>query len=358
MLIEQEYKVDKQHRRAFRDVCTAPVRHIPLPFLAAGCLYKAYSAYTANTAEYSVIALFWCVVVLIPCVFAIVDLIRIAIAAAADRVWRYTFGERTAVQHWADGKTAAFPYRTVRILRENESFLRIVSRKNTAVIRKDELSAETLDGLTAAIAAECPKAKRKSAKHRNLLCTVVTVLTTAVVLAYSVVCLIPIADGYAFAGKPYDAAVACYTEAHSISQVGCWTSSAYHSSDRKSWLLYVGNSEHRMCPTDVYYVSFYDREWHAREVTEADVPLEFRTDTALVRVIKINECCLLEVRCAEDTDCRTEALLPQRAWGTEKCNNGEYDKIRTRQCPEGIQTDSVLYLDGEAYPIGQMLAGN
>lgn len=350
MNIEQKFTVNKEYRGAFHDICSVLIRYLLLPICTVICLYMSYVSKSA------VISSLCCIFAWVPCFLAIMDRIHVAKAGSKKCLWHYEYSEQNVAQYGKDGKRIAVPYRSITNIYENDSFLKIATRSFAAVIKKDELSPEALNEVKAAISAECPGVKRRTVhRGRSLFCTILTAVTTAVVLAYSIVCVLTIADGFAYAPWASDSAVTCYTEAHSISRVGCWTSSAYISTDGRSQLLYVGNSEHRACPTDVYYVSFYDREWHAREVTEADVSLEFQTDTALVRVIQIDKCCLLEVRCAEDTDCRTEALYPQRAWGTQECNNGAFGKIRTRQCPDGIQVDSVLYLDSEAYPIGEML---
>lgn len=353
MKIEQKFTVDKEHRCAFHDVCTVLFRYLLLPVCTAFCLYMSYISKSA------VISLVCCIIALGPCVLAIVDRIHVAKAGSKKCVWHYEYNEQAVTQHGKDGKRIAVPYRSITNMYENESFLKIATKSYAAVLKKDELSPGALNEAKAAIAAECPGVKRRTVhRGRSLFCTILTAVTTAVVLAYSIVCALTIADGFAYAPRASDAAVAHYTEAHSISRVGCWASSAYISSDGRNQLLYVGNYDHKMCPTDVYYVSYYDREWHAREVTGIDVPLEFQTDTALVRVIQIDECCLLEVRCADDMNCRTEALYPQQAWIFLECNNRAFEKIKTRQCPDGIQADSVLYLGDDAYPIGELLSGD
>lgn len=351
MKIEQKYTVDREHRRAFHDICTVLIRYLLLPICTAICLYMSYSSKSAFISPICFIF------ALVQCVLAIIDRIHVAKAGSEKCVWHYEYNERAVTQHGKDGKRIAVPYRSITNMYENDGFLKIATNSFAAVLKKDELSPETLNEVKTAIGAECPGAKQRTVhRGRSLVCTIITAITTMAVLTYSVVCLLTILDGFAYAPRASDAAVAHYTEAHSISRVGCWASGAYISSDGRNQLLYVGNYDHKMCPTDVYYVSYYDREWHAREVTGADIPLEFRTDTALVRVIQIDECCLLEVRCADSMSCRTEALYPQRAWGTEECNNGEFDKIRTLLCPEGIRADSILYLDDEVYPIGEMLS--
>lgn len=350
MPIEQEYKVDKKHRRAFRDVCTSLFRILIL------LTSSAVGLFMAHIAESEVISLACCIVALIPCVFAIVDQILIAKAATEKYVWRIAFNERNAVHYRQDGKSVVFPYRTVTAIHENESFLKITSKSYAAVLKKDELPPDMQDEVTAAIAAECPSVKRRTVHGRTLICAIITAVMTTAVLAYSAVCLIPIMDGFAFAPPADEAVVACYTETYSISRVGCWSSPVYESDDGRSQLLYVGNYDHEECPPEVYYVSFSDGEWHVREVTQSDVPLEFRTDTARVRVIQIDECCLLEIRCNEELGHRTENLVPYHWWNKKKSFDGEYHIILMRYCPDGIQKNSVLYLDDEAFFIGEMLS--
>ncbi len=350
MPIEQEFRIDKKHRRAFRDICTSLLFYI----ITLGS--SVFGLFMAYVAEHPIISLGCCLASLAPCIFAIVDLIRIARIGMKKSVFRYSFNETEAVRYTQDGKKTVFPYLTMTVVQESESFLKLASKKYAAILKKDELTPETLNEACAAIKAANPKIRWQNVRGRNLTCTILTAIITAAVLVYSMFCVLPIADGFASAPPPDVAAVKHYTETYSIGTEGCWSSQKYESKDGREALLYVGNDLHADCPTELYYLSFSNRDWHIRGLSASEILLEFQTDTARVRVIQIDTYTLLEVRCAEDLECRTEALYPQRWWVIQDCKDGVFDKIKTRECPNGIQEDSVLYLGDEAYPIGEMLA--
>lgn len=352
MFVEQKYKVDKTQRRAFRDVCTPMLRILVL------LLSALFSVYMAYCAESAIVSLACCILALCACVYAIVIQIRIAKAATERKLWRFSFTDRNAIQQKPDGRTIAIPYKTLRVMLENKHFFLVMSKSNAAVLKKDELPAETLNELVSAIKAERPGVKRKTVRFRSLLCSILMVITTALAAAYTVVCLIPIVNGFAFAPRASDVAVTHFTEVHSISRVGCRTHSAYISEDEKTQMLYVNNTEYKTYPPELYYISFSDRDWQVREVTLADVRLEFRTDNARVRVIQIEDCCVLEIRCDGVLQPKTENLTPNRWWHNFEVYDGEYRMIMLRNCPDGIQKEAELYLDNELYPIGEMLLGD
>lgn len=350
MFVEQEYKVEKKQRRAFCDVCTSAFRIIVLLISALFALFMAYYAKSA------VVSLACCIVALIPCVHTIIDQFRTAKLGTKRNVWHFSLTDQNAVRHMADGRTIAFPYKTLRVMQENESFFMVASKTNAVVLKKNELSAETLNELVSAIKAENPRVRRKTVRYRSLLCAVLTAVTAGLALAYTVVCLSPIVNGFAFAPRASDVAVAHFTEVHSISQVGCRTLSAYISEDEKAQMLYVYNTEYETYSPELYYISFSNRDWQVREVTSADVRLEFRTDTVRVRVIHIEDCCVLEIRGDVGLQPRTENLTPNRWWHNLEVYDGEYQMIMSRSCPDGIQKDAILYLGDEAYPVGKMLS--
>lgn len=152
------------------------------------------------------------------------------------------------------------------------------------------------------------------------------------------------------------AAFALYAQTYSISEEGSAATLAYKSDDGNVQLLYTHNENYEEYPQALYYVSLTDGEWHAREIASSDVALEFRAGSVLVRLIQIGDCCLLEFHYNGSFTYGMKNLHTDNE-ARSRWYDGEFEMTVSEQCPDGIPKDAVLEIDGETYPIGQMLAG-
>lgn len=349
MHITQKYTVDNLHLRAFRDVGTSLA---PFVFLL---IHTAIWFLIEHFSFSPVSPLFYWIVFSIPCLVILFYQIRIYLIGRKNTTFCYDFYEDKALCVFKEESKLALPYLAISNIRENKEFLRIRSSRVTAILKKDELPHDKAEALITSMTESCPGVKRKWVRGRSLICSIITVVVITAVLLNCLGWLPPILDDFVIAKNAEDAALFHYARVHNVDIHGSYTMLGYRSEDGGTAITYVSNYKHDSCPTECYYLSASWNFWSIRDLTPSQLPVDFRTDTASVRVIQIEMTNILEVRCKRTTNCTVTAFLPIPSTSIP-CNEGEYEVIRIWSFPDGIPSNTLLCIGDESFPISEMLS--
>lgn len=348
MRITQEYHIEKNKRRAFRDVCTDPNIFVYALIIGAvmfylGCRYAS-----------PVVSAVWFAIALIPCILAIRYQVVLIKAAKEKQSLRYEFFEDKAVRYGADGTKTTFPYQLIKTIRENNDYLRIATDSCAAILKKDEVSEEELAILKNALAKSCPKVKQKKAQGRSGFFEMITALVLVASIVGIAINLLPILDGFAFAPSCFQCASSFYAEKHHIETDGNSASIDYKSEDQRTVYLHMSNYNHKECPTESYCVTFRGGAWEVRELLPSEILWEYQTDTASFRVLKFDKTYLLEFGCSEEAVPEVHSSVFRQNFTGVDCVGMAYEKIWIVTYTDGIPRDLVLRIDTEDYPVGEM----
>lgn len=359
--IKQEFRIDRKHLLAYFDVNTSfrplvfVVLHSLLWFLLEHFTFGREGLFSPWVVR---------IVLLIPCAYLILRQVRVILSAR--RTLRFVFFEDKAIGYSAKGKTAYSSYRAVKRIRENETFLRIVSRHSSATLKKDDLSPEELEAVTAAIASGAPKGARKAKKGSGLLCASMSALVIAAVLLNCFGWLPSAMDRFAFSFDAGEAAFFRYSRTFRTENADAHYMYSYGADGDALVIIAHKNGGDtpperyhvtRMCKLwDVWSFPIERGLWTICDATQEQIPLAFEAGNASVCVIAFDSFRVIEVSHLETKQCRIEAQhTPPKA--TVKQYDGKHDLTHWSYNGEEIPQDLILFIDDEAYPIGEMLAG-